>query len=492
MSCLTRLTAIWLLLALVAGPALSQSTNDLSSPTPQERMRERNTVSLLQDRNFEWGINLQSPDQQDRSNIGTLYPFDGNSSKDPVWTLSQWHGLHSLLDSERAQSRDGAVEYRNAGKHVVFGPGARLSLGLTGEDRGQHTSKYVSKIKTTLGIAQDTWVPGGEYYRLSNMEHLRLKMTARLIKAETPKGPPPAGTAAVAFVGLHIRSVDPASKDLIYFVMPLYDSRERTKRPVRLIDAATGGRFFIYGTGNAALIGDKSFHDKQWITIDKDILPLVRDALAAARRVPKFSTYSANLSDYTISQMNIRWEVSADINVEMEFKDYDLEAQLRPSTPRLSINAASSRVAKGAPADISWTASSVSGDCVIKKDNVILGNGNTGHLQTEPLLENATISLECLGMTGLREVRAITIQAAASACELKVQPMSIHRGQSAQLSWRGPASAQVTIEPGIGDVQPSGKMTVKPTARTNYIMTVRSATRSRPQQCHVVLPVLRE
>jgi len=480
------------ILLQISSPGLAQSSPDAATEVSKSA-----SVSLLKDRDFKRGIYLQSPDQQNRSHIGTIYPASGMSLDDPVWTFPQWHGIYPLTMTTGTALADGGVEYANRAKRAVFGPGARFILGLTGADRGKHTSKFVtepiattgiSKIKTTAGLSQDTWVPGGEYIRLSEMDHLYLRLTARLLKAE-PLGAAVRGTAAVSFVGLHIRNVDPARKELVYFVVPLYDSRERTRRTVRLVDAATGDRYFIYGTGNKSIIGAKSFHDKEWITINKDILPLVKDALGKVRKNPKFSHYSEKLADYTISEMNIRWEMSADMNVEMEFKDYDLRAQVKPSTPILSIVAHPTTVPIGMPTSITWHASGVIGDCTVRQDDRVLATQNSGSQRSEVLGGNSAFELACASATGATEVRRIVVKATKSACAVAAQPPTIARGQESELSWRSVEGKAASISPGVGNVPAEGKLVVRPMGRTNYMLTVGDPKGRYPTQCNAVVSV---
>jgi hypothetical protein len=258
---------------------------------------------------------------------------------------------------------------------------------------------------------------------------------------------------------------------------------------VRTVDRATGGRFYIYGTGNEALIGTQSFHDKQWITIDKDIMPLVKDALAQARKNPKFADYSADLADYTISLMSIRWEMSANMDVEMEFKNFDLTGVLKPAIPTLSIMAAPDRVPKGKAAEVTWSASNVAGDCTVRNKDAVLGKGNSGTRKTEPLESSATIVLECPRANGTTEKRAVTVRSLHFACAITADPPAVKPGGTTVLSWQSEPSADNSISE-IGKVDASGTRQVAPGTRTNYIMTVRRASDTRPQQCNVVVPVL--
>lgn len=476
---------------------LAQTAQENAPPEPANAIGERR--SLLTDPRFEQGVYLQSPDQQNRSNIGTIYPVSGSGTENPAWTFSQWHGLYPLTMSTPAFPSGGGVEYKNTGKWAVFGPGRRLVIGLNGVDRGQHTSKFVrgevaptgiTKIKTTAGISQETWIPGGNYIRLSEMENLHLQLNARLLRAEVVSKM--SGTAAVAFVGLHIRNIDPSRRELVYFVVPLYDSRERSRRKVRLLDAATGDKFFIYGTGNQEIIGGESFHDRDWVKIDKDILPLVGDAIKQARKNPKFADYSADPRDYTISQVSLRWEMSADMNVEMEFKNFDLVATLKSPYPSLSIAARPAVVPRGTRAEITWKSSRRGDSCVLRQDGEILFTQLGGDQLSRVVDEDSAFELVCTTEAGSTDRRRVVVKASDSACAILARPNTIRLGQTTELVWHSKSDREATITPDVGKVRRAGSVVVKPTGRTNYILTLGDREGRYPTQCNVVVSVLPE
>jgi len=60
---------------------------------------------------------------------------------------------------------------------------------------------------------------------------------------------------------------------------------------------------------------------------------------------------------------------------------------------------------------------------------------------------------------------------AAPTASLSITPVSITKGESAQLSWTSENTSNCTIQPGIGPVNPSGSMNVTPAADTPYTLT---------------------
>jgi hypothetical protein len=81
---------------------------------------------------------------------------------------------------------------------------------------------------------------------------------------------------------------------------------------------------FIY-TPAGDVFSPKSTHDQKWITIDTDLLPLMREGLEAAWR-DNFLKESQALADYRIAAMNIGWEVPGTFDVDLASRRLSLRA----------------------------------------------------------------------------------------------------------------------------------------------------------------------
>jgi hypothetical protein len=116
--------------------------------------------------------------------------------------------------------------------------------------------------------------------------------------------------------------------DYYWFGVPLYDARDRLPRAHKAVDKgsdrkpATGK--FIFNPGGERYTTN-SAHDGDWVAIDKDLLPLIREGLETAWD-KGFLQDSHDPADYRLMAMNTGWEVTGPLDVEMQLKGLRLEA----------------------------------------------------------------------------------------------------------------------------------------------------------------------
>ncbi len=73
----------------------------------------------------------------------------------------------------------------------------------------------------------------------------------------------------------------------------------------------------------------QSAHGGDWVAIEKDLLPLIREGLETAWRMA-YLKGSQEMVDYRLTAMNTGWEVTGPLDVEMQIADLQLEAVLKP------------------------------------------------------------------------------------------------------------------------------------------------------------------
>src|SRR3989338_4243772 len=216
---------------------------------------------------------------------------------------------------------------------MVFGPGKRFVLGINSADRDLNRNETILKSNMILGKFYE---PGYELgyapFRFSDLSSLEFSLTARITKLVDPAGggdPNPNKNFSYNRVYFYIEKIEPewiespAQRKFFYFIIPIYD-KEYTIHPGIIKTDPLSGRL-AYVQAQSTFTGTKSFNDMQWITIKKDLLPLIANAIQEA--YARGYVDSNDLADYTISRVQLsQLEVSHPIDIEIEYKDYYLKA----------------------------------------------------------------------------------------------------------------------------------------------------------------------
>ena len=73
----------------------------------------------------------------------------------------------------------------------------------------------------------------------------------------------------------------------------------------------------------------ESAHNGDWVVIEKDLLPLIREGLETAWQ-RGYLQDSQKMVDYRLMAMNTGWEVTGPLDVEMQVAGLRLETVLKP------------------------------------------------------------------------------------------------------------------------------------------------------------------
>ncbi len=258
----------------------------------------------------------------------TLYPF-GEGTAPQMWTVGQWFGRYPFTaeNAKPKELKNGAVEYTTPGKRLVFGPGNAVTLGVNATvDRGlwevpcRGFSKN-GKIKSLFTV-NPTEPDETLTTSLADMQSVRYKLSFRLTKGYFGDDFPGQVAHASANLVLINRNKESAGKgQFVFFILKLYDSRNRTIEAHVGKDGSSG--MLLYRIASQDLYGDQSAWDQKWITIDKDLKPYFKDAIETAAK--RGLVTSTDLNDYYLSFEGPHWEITAPVDVEMEFKDFDIQ-----------------------------------------------------------------------------------------------------------------------------------------------------------------------
>lgn len=301
------------------------AVGSLAQPTATSAVERE----LLRDHHFQHGFVLLDPQPGKRVVRSELAGVD--RSDEPAWDLAQWSSKYPLLPAQPEMLSGGAVRYANASKSVIIGPPntdrADLSLAVNAR------AEYVRPREV-----DEPWVHWLAQQKLdappsvADLSACRLHIESRLNRGRlvVEEGYSPSRHAAQFQIFLSISNQNagsPGFEKYLWFGVPLYDNRERLVSAHKALDTGDT-KMFIYTMATEELT-QTSAHDGQWVTIDADLLPHIRQGLQHAWS-SGFLTESQDFSDYRVIGALIGWEVPGIFDVEMQVRNFSLKAACLP------------------------------------------------------------------------------------------------------------------------------------------------------------------
>ncbi|MCX6873359.1 MAG: hypothetical protein NTW21_06055 [Verrucomicrobia bacterium] len=294
-----------------------------------EKLPER---ELIRDPDFRRGFSVLQPEPGKRVTYGIVRGYE--TTAEPVWDLVQWSSKHPLAIAAPEKLADGSLRFSNVAKTVT--------LGAVGSERGDlgMAVKASAEYGTLARKSGEPWVHLLVEQNIANPPSLaelsaaRLHVEARLIASEKrPMSDYNPGLHAAQFqIFFSVQNLNrqsPGYGKYLWFGIPIYDDRHRVVPAYKARD--TGGtNMFIY-TPAGDVFAKKTAHDRKWITIDTDLLPLMREGLENAWR-DNFLKESQALADYRIATMNIGWEVPGTFDVDLAIRRLSLRASYTNSS----------------------------------------------------------------------------------------------------------------------------------------------------------------
>jgi len=279
---------------------------------------------LLSDTGFHRGFRVIAPSAGKRVSIGQLAGDDASAK--PAWDLDQWHSRFPFTSPPGL--RVGAhLVYSNTAKWVVVNAGT-LTLGVDSRPEYTNTLRRTPAEPWVHLLAEQALENGPS---LREMRTLQLRCTARLTEAETFR---PVGYTAdlhaaqfqLVVTLANTRRESPGYGDFLWFVVPLYDDRHA--QPPRYLnrDFADASAKFIFNPGTDAFT-PQHLRDGQWVKIDRDLRPLLLEALKEAWQ-RGYLRDSRDLADYRLTTLNLGWEVPGLNRVALAVRDLSLRAEV--------------------------------------------------------------------------------------------------------------------------------------------------------------------
>ena len=255
---------------------------------------------------------------------------NGFAAAKPVWDLAQWSSRFPLSPGNRFETGQ-TLGWSNVAKIVTVrksgGASSDLSLGVNAGAEYEHPRTSASTPWVHLLVQQDLTNPPS----LAELGSCRFHLEARLkrsVLADT-NGYSPALHAAQYLVYLTIANVNPKSSgyhDCFWFGIPIYDNRSVM---VPAYEARDFGqtKLFIFTPGSDNF-SHQSTHDGQWVTFERDLLPLWREGLEHAWSKGFFKA-RPEPADFRPLGIFIGWEVPGMFDAELEIRGLSLRADVR-------------------------------------------------------------------------------------------------------------------------------------------------------------------
>lgn len=246
----------------------------------------------------------------------------------PVWGLCQWSSRFRL-DPASAISTAGMLICSNEAKRVVVrARHGELTLAVNSAVEYGSQARTAAAPWVHLLAEQDFRTPAG----LAEIRNARLHVEARLLYATNlHRGDySPDRHAAqfqLFFVVQNRNRQSPGFGDYLWFGVPLFDNRRRFPPEFKARDFGGTARFIF--TPDGETFAKRSLHEGRWVTVERDLLPLLREALDTAW-TRGFLPASRDLGDYSLTGMNLGWELPGTFNVALQIR----RLSLRVASPR--------------------------------------------------------------------------------------------------------------------------------------------------------------
>ncbi len=288
---------------------------------------------LFADTRFQQGFLLSYPDTSKGRSIEAILNL-GNDKNKPAWRLCQWATKHSLADALPVRNEQGDVMYENQGKKVVIGGGSSPNRDLILEVRGKpeygQTIREFGQSWPHLLVEQDAV----ETHTLDTLDQIRLTMSFRLLNCRsnmTQDRYQPSLHAAQFQLFLIVKNVQAGSKDAgdyFWFGVPFFDSRHDIPPSYMAKDAGkkdATGKFIC--TIDGRQVNTTTLANGDWIKIENDLLPYIKDGLNEAIKRGYLS--DSAIGHYAVVNTNLGWEIPGSFNAAVQIRDFNLCAVLK-------------------------------------------------------------------------------------------------------------------------------------------------------------------
>lgn len=289
-------------------------------------------VNIIVNRSFQNGIFIQGASSAKPEPLFTLYPFEKKSNH-TNWYVPQWGSRHLIVDSTYKIDND-TVIYSNRAKRITLHK-TDNQFAIVGLE------VFASEEYTAPRKLNEDWIhllleqKYTNFVRLRDINHLHYSTKVKLQYCENKMNDsfdPGLHTAQFTqFFTIQNRNKNSIHYgDFFWFGLSMYDYRYRHIEQYAAEDLGKddASRKFIFSVASKELF-EGSMHDLKWTVIDKDILPLIKDAFQTAQE--RGYLKETLFDDLYITSMNIGWEVPGTFDCSILFETPSLMASLKTS-----------------------------------------------------------------------------------------------------------------------------------------------------------------
>ena len=332
------------MMLLVLFPLLLTSCNQ--NPTNSEKkdttsfstVEEQNKViELFPDNKFERGFNAlpgnkafedgSYPENDYMDNVYLKYTKDSPS---PVWQLQQTGCIYDLNDiynpitEKYPEYQNGYYKFDGVSNHVYVNPDiGEIKLGVEASKEYEHPRKDRENWPHLL--LQNALT---EQVTLSELSSLEFTIDLNIHcenKMKDSEYNPSMHTAQflMYFVVNTMNDID--NGEYFWFGVPFFDYRYKAMKPSAFIDNGTSGNtgkvIYQMATEKIDPNGFQLDHD---YSISLDLIEEFQDALIETQKLGRMT--NTTVTDLSISNMNIGFEIPGTFDVEATFKNFSLKA----------------------------------------------------------------------------------------------------------------------------------------------------------------------
>ena len=294
-------------------------------------------VELFQDSSQNYGFKLSNVASTEKPLIISNVFIATPSYRIPQWRLAQWGTRYNLVSAVEESLPGGIRSLSNEGKTVLLHPGGLAGEGVRLEVKGH------AEYRERLWRRGEAWPHLLVEQRLkpvacADWKALDFHLEFFVEKCEPATDltqDPGLHTAQVGvFFTVHnINRKSPDYRDMIWFGLPVYDVRFGMSPGHQALDIGKGdatGKFIC--TLEGSRFYEEEIFPGKWHTLAADLIPQLKDALAASQVHGHFT--NSTLDDLRFTSFNLGWEVPGIYDCSIHLRKLSLQGTPKKSPGR--------------------------------------------------------------------------------------------------------------------------------------------------------------